>query len=438
MKIAVISDTHFGVFWGSERESDSFEQGKEALFKAIELGADAILLPGDVFDSKVPKPEVMAKAMSIFLKVHEFHAKKNTGKNNGITVNGIPSQAIPIIAIHGTHEMRHKEFTNPIQSMESAGLLTHLHMKPLVLSKQSEDENTSDSVGIFGFGGVPDKYAKQFLDSGIVKNPEADFNIFVFHQTLRELIPTGQDMDVLSTSDLPSGFDFYIDGHIHWRHEIELYSKKLLLIPGSTVLTQMKPNEAVVHIRTDPKNGKVTEKHNDSTARKVFFMLDTLKAKQDIHLGLKPMDIRSQRDLYYIDLSFDSAEIETITDECDKWVRKALESKPENQRKKPLVRLRVSGSTENGEKSSDLDLNHMIGKFSDQAIFSASKQLSAKSLKEKLEVLRQSHKEKLSVNELGLQILEECLEKRNYPQNQKPRELFELLVEGEISGILDE
>ncbi|MCK4884124.1 MAG: metallophosphoesterase, partial [Candidatus Diapherotrites archaeon] len=87
MKIAIISDCHFGVFFGTERENDSFEQAREALFNAIELGADAILLPGDIFDSKIPRPEVMAKAMDIFREAHEFHIKIHKGKTNPFVNN---------------------------------------------------------------------------------------------------------------------------------------------------------------------------------------------------------------------------------------------------------------------------------------------------------------------------------------------------------------
>ncbi|MCK4883462.1 MAG: hypothetical protein KAS30_01195, partial [Candidatus Diapherotrites archaeon] len=378
----------------------------------------------------------------IFREAHEFHIKIHKGKTNPF-VNNKQLNSLPIIAIHGTHEMRHKEFTNPIQSMESAGLLTHLHMEPLVLSKQNINPNLDvpseiDSVGIFGFGGVPDKYAKPALNSGKVIIPQGNFNIFVFHQTLRELIPTAQDMDILSTSNLPAGFDLYVNGHIHWRQNITLPSGKLVLIPGSTVLTQMKNNESVIHIKTNSKTKKIVEKNNESNARKVFFMLDTVKGKQDINLGLTAIELKSQRDLYYIDLNFDSASIESIADKCNEWIKKALEFTPINPSKKPLIRLRVRGSTENGESSSDFDLNYLIEKFSDQAIFSASKELSAKSFKEKLEVLRNAHKEKLSVNELGLKVLEDCLEKRKYSQDPKPRELLELLVEGEINQILDE
>ena len=38
---------------------DAYTQAKEALERASEL-ADAIIIPGDVFDRRAPKPEVMA------------------------------------------------------------------------------------------------------------------------------------------------------------------------------------------------------------------------------------------------------------------------------------------------------------------------------------------------------------------------------------------
>ncbi|MEW6222333.1 MAG: hypothetical protein AB1476_03290, partial [Candidatus Hadarchaeota archaeon] len=53
--------------WGTPRKNDSFEQAKEAIEKAIEQGAQLILVLGDVFDERIPRqPEIWANALNIF------------------------------------------------------------------------------------------------------------------------------------------------------------------------------------------------------------------------------------------------------------------------------------------------------------------------------------------------------------------------------------
>jgi DNA repair exonuclease len=65
MKLAIISDFHIGY----ERfRSDAYNQAEEALSKAAEL-ADAIIIPGDIFDFRTPKPDVIAEGISLFRSI---------------------------------------------------------------------------------------------------------------------------------------------------------------------------------------------------------------------------------------------------------------------------------------------------------------------------------------------------------------------------------
>jgi len=62
MKIAIVSDLHLGY----ERfYEDAYLQAKEALEKASSM-ADMLIIPGDLFDNRSPKPEVLAQGMNIF------------------------------------------------------------------------------------------------------------------------------------------------------------------------------------------------------------------------------------------------------------------------------------------------------------------------------------------------------------------------------------
>ncbi|MCL5413496.1 MAG: hypothetical protein M1569_03795 [Candidatus Marsarchaeota archaeon] len=62
MKIAILSDFHLGY----ERfREDAYRQAEEALTRAAGL-ADAMIIPGDIFDNRMPRPDVIAEAINLF------------------------------------------------------------------------------------------------------------------------------------------------------------------------------------------------------------------------------------------------------------------------------------------------------------------------------------------------------------------------------------
>lgn len=207
MRIAILGDFHFGY---GRFYDDSFSQAEEALLKAQE-SADLLIVAGDIFDSRVPKQEVIARALEIFRKLQK-----------------------KVIVIHGTHERRPHGFTNPVDLLVKAGLADSCHAKHIIFEKDGE------KVAVYGLASVPEEYAKVALERLAPKPVDGVFNIFMFHQNLKELIPHIEHG--LAMDDLPAGFDLYVDGHIHKGFELEKGGKKLL-IPGSTVLTQVRKEE---------------------------------------------------------------------------------------------------------------------------------------------------------------------------------------------------
>ncbi len=207
MKVAILGDFHFGY---SRFYEDSFVQAERALLEA-DKRADLILVAGDVFDTRVPKPEVMSRAISIFKKLTK-----------------------PVYMIHGTHERRPKGFVNPVELLCQIGLAKNVHGRNVVFEKDG------DRVAVYGLGGVPEEYAKAAIESLKPKPLENAFNVFMFHQNIKEfmeMVEHGLYMD-----DLPPGFDLYIDGHLHKFHHLVKGGKELI-IPGSTLLTQIKREE---------------------------------------------------------------------------------------------------------------------------------------------------------------------------------------------------
>ena len=132
MKVAIIGDMHLGAFPADERREDSFVQAREAIELALRENADLILLAGDIFDTRIPTQDILAKAMEIFYlpkkKYPVFKQEAEIESLNGKSEKEIPRSAlygIPVVAIHGNHDRRGKGLTNPVELLEKAGLLIH-------------------------------------------------------------------------------------------------------------------------------------------------------------------------------------------------------------------------------------------------------------------------------------------------------------------------
>lgn len=133
MKLAIVSDLHIGY----ERfYEDAYIQAKEALDMAS-MAADAVLLPGDIFDRRNPKPEVMAQAVNLFRDLKE--KKWNARVSEFRSTRGVKAYTdVPIIAIPGTHERTMEGRENPISVLALAGLLVDTSEATSILEKNGE------------------------------------------------------------------------------------------------------------------------------------------------------------------------------------------------------------------------------------------------------------------------------------------------------------
>ncbi len=227
MKVAILSDFHLGY---EKFREDAYKQAREALDKAAEL-ADMIIIPGDIFDNRAPKPDVIAEAINIF---RDLCSRKWSSQVTGFFGKGSHYTTVPIIAIPGTHEIRAQDAANPVDILGLAGLLVDASDATVVV------EGGGEKVAVRGIGGITDDRFKEVVKKSNLVPVEGAFNIFMFHESLYELLPFNKEF--MHVGELPKGFDLYVDGHIHNRVETEVHGKKLL-IPGSTVLTQLKPGE---------------------------------------------------------------------------------------------------------------------------------------------------------------------------------------------------
>ena len=264
-----------------------------------------------------------------------------------------------------------------------------------------EIEKNGEKVIIHGLGGVPEKQALDVFKLWQPKAVKDAANILMFHQSLKEFLPFEDEMIVtLSLSDLPTNFDLYVDGHLHWHAQQELHSGTFIL-PGSTIFTQMKSLE--------------------SEKEKGIYLYDS----QTKALEFKALP--RQRKLFYHKIKFNNAQPEEIYETVKQKLKIDLQEKLSLT---PLIRLKLVGSLAKGFNPSDLDFNKLLKEFEGKAIISLNKQFAMESFKKKIAELRELQKTNASITELGLNMLEKNLKETSFEQAFDVKRLFDLLAEG--------
>jgi DNA repair exonuclease SbcCD nuclease subunit len=353
MKLAIIADTHLGY---SRFEKDAFIQAERAFLDASQK-ADVILFAGDVFDTKIPKLETLYQAIGLFKKIN-----------------------IPVVAIHGNHERRIKDCINPPQLLEAAGVIEYIH------TQDRKFEKDGKSVQVFGIGNVPDEYADVAVKKAMerFKPDESSFKILMIHQTIKELVPHGKNelaLDYLET--LP--FDLIVNGHIHGK-EIRMDGR--FIIPGSTVITQLK---------------------KDETEQKGYFIFDTNTKTADFI----PIECRS---FFFEEIEVKDANQSEIHNAINEKINE-LKSKDQNA----LISLKIKGTLKQGLSSSDISIPNFANVF-------IVNNLDIQNLGSRMEQIRNLRSEKLSVRELALAELDE--KTKDSITAFSSSELFEKLIEG--------
>lgn len=234
MRVAIFSDTHLGFGYGTERYEDSFNAFREALYLA--RGSDLVVIPGDIFDSKNPTTETLSKAMEMLLELRmsQTGAKLAEGIDRRISeISPVNYMGMPVVALYGNHERRAKGLVNPVQVLEKAGLLIHVHCNGLVF------ESAGERVAIQGMSAVPDQFAKETLQQWSPKPISGAYNILMMHQVFSEFF---QAPGAIPSSVLPPGFDLYVDGDIHKPSVADVRGRPFV-VAGSLFPTQLNKDE---------------------------------------------------------------------------------------------------------------------------------------------------------------------------------------------------
>lgn len=359
MKIGIIADTHFGY---SRFEEDAFAQAEYAL-KDAEQKTDVIIVAGDVFDVKIPKLETLKRAADIFSRIKK-----------------------PVYVIHGNHERRSRDMVNPVQLLSMLSNVKYVHGKSEIF------EAGGEKISLVCMGSVPEELAKtalgKIMESELGKIPKEAFRILVMHQSLKELVyGEEEELSFDDLRDLP--FDLVINGHIH-RHHQEMNGK--LVIPGSTVITQLR---------------------NDEQGERGYAIYDT-KAKKCEFVVIP------SRLFFYNEMKFENASLQEIKERIENAIRETRE-----KHRDAILKIRLAGTLREGLSASDLSLAYSNGIY-------IQNNLNVEAIGEKIRRMRAQREEKLSIREVAVRELREKLKGKITLFD--PVELFEKLAESAEAG----
>ncbi len=388
MKISIFSDCHCGYAFGEERGEDSFQALQEAIERSLD--SDLILIAGDLFDSRVPKQEVFARTAKILSRAQnkkgkaEFIEIKNKEKHD---VSPLAFRGIPIIAIHGTHERRSRQMVNPVQALEHAGLLVHLHCATVLF------ELDGKKVAVHGMSGVPERFAKEVLLQWNPKPLENAVNILMIHQSIEPYIYSPLEPPSLRLEDLPDGFDLYVLGHIHWNEKKPFKSGNILLT-GSICATSIHKIE--------------------SWQEKMIYVFDGN--------NIESIPLKFQRKIYHENVVYENG----VGHKIGENIKKILQT---NHEINPIIISKITGTIPKGEIVPNF--NSIAEKFSDRAIIKIMQNAKEEGIEEQTEFLQLMREQKISPEEHGLRLLKNNLEQIKC--GLRIEEIFDLLAEGETN-----
>ncbi len=218
MKFIHFADSHLDGFRDKKLSLLGLDSFKFVINFAIEKKVDFVVLSGDLFNTAIPRLDV--------LKFVTFQLKKLQENN------------IPVYAIPGSHDFS-PQGKSIFEVLEIAGLLVNV-MKGSVKDDSLQldwivDPKTGALLsGINGKKGMLDKHLYRDLNTSLLQSREG-FKIFLFHISLSELKPKDLElMDSYSVNILPKNCDYYAGGHVHIvdRYNDKEYSN--VIYPGPT------------------------------------------------------------------------------------------------------------------------------------------------------------------------------------------------------------
>ncbi len=224
MRFAHLADCHIGGWREEEIKKLSIESFKAAIALCIEKGVDFIIISGDIFDTTLPPVDIMKEAVIALMA-----AKK---------------RGMPVYIIHGSHDFS-PSGKSMISVFEEAGLFSDVVKFEDGRLLFTTDRSGAKITGMLGRKGGLERIDYNNLEKRHLEE-ESGFKIFMFHTAITEFKPQGMKMDSEPLASLPSNFDYYAGGHMHYIYKGKK-DRGMVVYPGALFPNNFKELEEFKH-----------------------------------------------------------------------------------------------------------------------------------------------------------------------------------------------
>ncbi|MGM5480282.1 MAG: metallophosphoesterase family protein [Nanobdellota archaeon] len=337
MKFIHFADCHLDGYREKKLSDISLKNVTYIIDTALDRNVDFVLLAGDLFNTALPRVDVLKFAVEQFRRL----AEKN----------------IPVYTIAGSHDFSPRGKTM-LDVLEKAGLICNV-VKGSISDESklrlqlTRDEKTGVLVtGLLGKKGMVDKEFYKDIDREQLSQElreQNSFSIFMFHTAISELKPKGlENMDSAPASFLPEGFDYYAGGHVHITSRYSSKEYSAIVYPGPTFPNNFSELEKLgsgTFVYYDNNQEFQTEQGTS------HFRHETIPSVQT-----QPVQV-------------------DITGSAFKAVDKIITTLQEYTLSQKIVLLRLEGIITEG-KTSDIDFNEVLKYCYDQGSYIVLKNMS--------------------------------------------------------------
>jgi len=216
VKFAHLSDVHLGGWREPKMRAVNQQSFDLAIDRCIAEKTDFLLIAGDLFNTSMPPVDCLKHAVQKFKELQ--------------------AASIPVYLIPGSHDFSPSGKTM-LDVLEEAGLFKNVVRGSIENGKLhlrfTVDPKTGVKItGMLGKkGGLEKAYYEDLAREHLESEPGP--KIFLFHSALQEVKPKGlEEMDAMSVSFLPKGFDYYAGGHVHVVDRTDIGAHRNIVYPG--------------------------------------------------------------------------------------------------------------------------------------------------------------------------------------------------------------
>jgi len=379
MRFVHIADCHLDGFREEKLAKLGFKNFVYVIDKAIEKQIDFLIIAGDLFNSALPRIDILKETISQLRKLQ----KKD----------------IPVYFIPGSHDFS-PQGRSMLEIIELAGLGINVmkgsidENEKLNLKLTIDQKTSCQLTGILGKKGMLDKQYYEQLAPLVVDKTKP--SIFLFHTSITELKPKElEKMESYDATLLPSGFNYYAGGHVHITEETThpSDSSASIVYPGPTFPNSFSELEKL-------KEGTYVF-YDDSTNEKICWKRITIPSKKVLSFQIDCNNLTPEQ--------------------VEEKTRSELE---QNEINNGIILLRFQGMLSEG-KTTDIDFKTLFREIYDEDAFIVLK--NTHKLTSKLFEENESEMS-LSAKEIENETIKEHLGQFKLPNNLNEEETVKELI----------